>query len=418
MELIIGRDASTSQLRITMGQQSKTFGSAGCVPMTVSRQHCSLTINPDGSYRITNLKPQNVTFVNGVEIMVKTIMEKDKIELGPSKFLVSWDWIKSFVPQMVDFRPLQRVWVYFDNTHPEVRQESKDKTQNAADKATWKKVAVSGAAGILLGASAMYATDAFAANTEETPDTKPEGENPSQDAAATNDNASIKVAESHDEQSFKEAFDAARAEVGPGGAFHWHGNIYSTYTEDEWNNMTDAEKNDYAQAVKPEVRAEEMNAAPHQTEDVAVVSHSSHADQDVSVAHNDANLHQASDVQVADDQNADVHLVNAGEVQLADGSMATVGVFDVDGQEVSVVDFDQDGNPDVAICDANGNGSIDVGEAVDLHTGQVITPSGSDFADAGVDDSADSNLQTASLENPDVAPDMPDYMSDADIQMA
>ena len=181
--------------------------------------------------------------------------------------------------------------------------------------------------------------------------------------------------------------------------------------------MTDAEKNDYAEAVRPEVRAEEMNAAPHQTEDVAMVSHSSHADQDVSVAHNDANLHQASDVQVADDQNADVHLVNAGEVQLADGSMATVGVFDVDGQEVSVVDFDQDGNPDVAICDANGNGSIDVGEAIDLHTGQVITPSGSDFADTGVDDSADPNLQTASLENPDVAPDMPDYMSDADIQM-
>ena len=114
MELIIGRDASTSQLRITMGQQSKTFGGAGRVPMTVSRQHCSLTINPDGSYRITNLKPQNVTFVNEVEIMAKTIMEKDKIELGPSKFLVSWDWIKSFVPQMVDFRPLQRVWEEYD----------------------------------------------------------------------------------------------------------------------------------------------------------------------------------------------------------------------------------------------------------------------------------------------------------------
>ena len=31
--------------------------------------------------------------------------------------------------------------LYFDNAHPEVRQESKDKTQNAADKATWKKVA-------------------------------------------------------------------------------------------------------------------------------------------------------------------------------------------------------------------------------------------------------------------------------------
>ena len=307
--------------------------------------------------------------------------------------------------------------LYFNNTHPEVRQESKDKTQNAADKATWKKVAVGGAAGILLGASAMYATDAFAAGTEEAPDTKPEGENPSQDAAAADYNASIKVAESHDDLSFKDAFDAARAEVGPGGAFHWHGNTYSTFTADEWNNMTDAEKNDYADAVKPEVRAEEMNSTHHHTEDVAMVSHSSHADQDVSVAHNDANLHQASDVQVADDQNADVHLVNAGEVQLADGSMATVGVFDVNGQEVSVVDFDQDGTPDVAICDVNGNGSIDVGEAVDLHTGQVISPNGSEYANTGVDDSIDPNLQTASLENPDVAPDMPDYMSDADIQL-
>jgi hypothetical protein len=56
MELIIGRDASTSQLRITMGQQSKTFGVAGSVPMTVSRQHCSLTINPDGSYSNGSLK--------------------------------------------------------------------------------------------------------------------------------------------------------------------------------------------------------------------------------------------------------------------------------------------------------------------------------------------------------------------------
>ena len=114
MELIIGRDATTSQLRITMGQQSKAFGAMGSVPMTVSRQHCSLNILSDGSYKITNLKPQNVTFVNGVEVMAKTITDKDRIELGPSKFQVSWDWIKSFIPQMVDFRPLKSVWEEYD----------------------------------------------------------------------------------------------------------------------------------------------------------------------------------------------------------------------------------------------------------------------------------------------------------------
>lgn len=114
MELIIGRDATTSQLRITMGQQSKAFGAMGSVPMTVSRQHCSLNILSDGSFKITNLKPQNVTFVNGVEVMAKNIIDKDRIELGPSKFLVSWDWIKSFIPQMVDFRPLKSVWEEYD----------------------------------------------------------------------------------------------------------------------------------------------------------------------------------------------------------------------------------------------------------------------------------------------------------------
>ena len=114
MELIIGRDATTSQLRITVGQQSKTFGALGSIPITVSRQHCSLTLLADGSYKITNLKPQNVTFVNGVEVMSKTITSADRIELGPSKFLVSWDWIKSFIPQMVDFRPLRNIWEEYD----------------------------------------------------------------------------------------------------------------------------------------------------------------------------------------------------------------------------------------------------------------------------------------------------------------
>ena len=35
---------------------------------------------------------------------------------------------------------------------------------------------------------------------------------------------------------------------------------------------------------------------------------------------------------------------------------------------MSVVDFDQDGNPDVAICDANGNGSIDVADSFGVYS--------------------------------------------------
>lgn len=45
-----------------------------------------------------------------------------------------------------------------------------------------------------------------------------------------------------DDMSFSEAFATARAEVGPGGAFEWHGTIYGTYYADEWNNMSAEEK--------------------------------------------------------------------------------------------------------------------------------------------------------------------------------
>lgn len=70
MEFIIGRDPQTSQLKVACGQQSIRLGNPGDVPMTVSRQHCLLTVDND-HYTIKNLKPQNVTFVNGMAIAQK-----------------------------------------------------------------------------------------------------------------------------------------------------------------------------------------------------------------------------------------------------------------------------------------------------------------------------------------------------------
>ncbi len=48
-----------------------------------------------------------------------------------------------------------------------------------------------------------------------------------------------------DDMSFGEAFAAARAEVGAGGVFEWHGGLYGTYYADEWNSMSGAEKAEY-----------------------------------------------------------------------------------------------------------------------------------------------------------------------------
>ncbi|MFN8344174.1 MAG: hypothetical protein U0X91_04185 [Spirosomataceae bacterium] len=61
----------------------------------------------------------------------------------------------------------------------------------------------------------------------------------------------LEVAEINQEGTFKEAFDAARAQVGPGGIFKWHGQWYNTYTAEEWTGMEPTHKEDYASLVKP-----------------------------------------------------------------------------------------------------------------------------------------------------------------------
>ena len=57
---------------------------------------------------------------------------------------------------------------------------------------------------------------------------------------------SIEFAEGvNDEMSFADAFAAARAEVGAGGAFVWHGEVYGTYTAAEWNAMSEEQQQEW-----------------------------------------------------------------------------------------------------------------------------------------------------------------------------
>jgi len=105
-------------------------------------------------------------------------------------------------------------------------------------KETWKPVTIGGMTGILMGAGTMFASQSL--TTDEMPVVK-SSEKPLMEASVGGS------------QSFREAFQAARAELGPGGVFRWHGNIYNTYTVEEWNAMSKEEKDLFAQRVKPEI---------------------------------------------------------------------------------------------------------------------------------------------------------------------
>jgi len=78
--------------------------------MSVSRQHCSLETKSDGTLLLTNLKLQNVTNVNGQTIQSKTVSSNDLIQLGVDGYTLSWSHINAMLPQVVDIRPLKRVW--------------------------------------------------------------------------------------------------------------------------------------------------------------------------------------------------------------------------------------------------------------------------------------------------------------------
>lgn len=86
MEIILGRESGNNRLHITVDNKEGNLGKAGSVPMSVSRQHCKLTIDAKGNYTLTNLKPTNITYVNGLQIASKHITPNDHVELGSDRY--------------------------------------------------------------------------------------------------------------------------------------------------------------------------------------------------------------------------------------------------------------------------------------------------------------------------------------------
>jgi len=286
--------------------------------------------------------------------------------------------------------------------HPNSNGQQESKKEGSA----WKHVTLGGVSGILMGAGLLYAGQAAAEtlNSEEAPDEKPE-EKPEDVVAPEQGETShtlengLQVAAVNDDMSFGEAFAAARAEVGPGGVFHWHGGIYNTYTADEWNSMSVDQKHDFAQQVQPEIKPDELSTPTDANTHVVVEHHVYHHHEEAPTA---PEVHQAADtsndVQVARDQTADA----------SDADVHIVGYGEVEGHVAVGLDTDGDGQADVAIIDVDDSGGLSDPDVIVDNHGNMATYGEINNA------TPDPNL-TASMENPDVAPDMPDYMNDANI---
>lgn len=236
-------------------------------------------------------------------------------------------------------------------------------------KETWKPVTIGGLTGILMGAGTMFGIKAAASVGNEEPTSADDG---------------LKVADVDDSMSFNQAFEAARAQVGAGGVFTWRGNIFNTYTADEWKAMSADEKQLFAEQVKPEVPAADVDTKQvaenvQEEENVQVAE----ADDDVQIAadqNHDAEVNQNYDAQLqattwnelAKEEN-DVRVVGFNEVEIGNGRTIAMQEIDINGQRVAVIDVDKDGEPDFAMTDLNHNNQMEEGEVIDLHTGEAVS---------------------------------------------
>lgn len=225
---------------------------------------------------------------------------------------------------------------------------------------TWQYVAIGGTAALLLGVGGAYAATHMGDDKPEAPEPEDLSDAFADTAGATvhHDHhhhttfhsrmhstlmGDMRIAEVSDSLSFDDAFAAARAQVGPGGIFEWRGGIYGTYYANEWNAMSDEEREIFA------MRTSETDI------------YGGDADPATTRVGDDGNI-----VAVKDD--GSYEYLGEVETRYSDGSSERIAYGRIAGQDISYFDVDGDGATDYMAIDRNQNGRWDDGEVRDMRT--------------------------------------------------
>lgn len=204
-----------------------------------------------------------------------------------------------------------------------------------------------------------------------------------------------------DDMSFSEAFTAARSEVGAGGAFVWHGNVYGTYTAQEWNSMSPADQ----QAFGSHFNWNQIDGE-HQQQDSEVVAP---ADDSVSVGNQEEATGETGETGETGQTGQTGGTTEEPEVEVVgivqDNTMG-IGYVEmrVDGHETYFIDQNGDGTIDVIVSDINDNGELDPGETQD------VSAEGLTIRD--VADNTGLDINVIDYDTNDVPVDNPDEVAD------
>ncbi len=218
--------------------------------------------------------------------------------------------------------------------------------------------------------------------------------NPEEALMATDEG--IRIAQVDDDVSFSQAFADARAQVGPGGAFEWRGNVYNTYYEEEWNNMSAEQRAEFQSKVDyGDIAGEQSQSAASST---ANVHHASVAPQEEVITGNTEMVDDDAEIM-------DVKVLGVEPVVDPQGNPMNAAVVEIDGEQALLLDVDNSGTMDIIMADENGDGQIAENEIYDFSDANVTVE------DLQQHMYSDEQAQGYLASNDG----MPDYMNDADI---
>ena len=224
-----------------------------------------------------------------------------------------------------------------NTTSENQKSETTPSQEGKKDGSTVKSTIIGGVAGIVLGSVSTMLMGATRLPDENTHEAN------ANDNQEHQEEVNIPFATSvNDDMTYNEAFAAARQEVGPGGAFVWHGTVYGTYYGTEWNELSPEQQASFSQnavSQQPVVEHTQSTASQHNDNHQAETQHS-----------------QQSQEQHAQEQGEVVEVEVDGvyeNVILDDGSVVTIGTGSIEGHDASFIDVDNNGTFDVMAVDIN-----------------------------------------------------------------
>lgn len=258
------------------------------------------------------------------------------------------------------------------------------KTEKKIDiKSLWKPVSIGGISAIMLGVGA-YAIGNMGRNIFQVDDSK----------------------------SFEDAFDEARKELGSDGVFQYKDGAYVACSPEEWDEKSDAEKVVAVTHLIPEdyldIDLSSIENEGHHTEQVVAVD----VNENVEPQKVEVNVSPAE----TNEEKIDISIVDepakmaSSDVEAVTDNLDVVMVSGEDDSELLIDDIEVTLVDETPVEEDN---SI-VGKIIE-EIAELIVPESEKPGLAPLEASKAVEIDGELSNNPEVAPDMPDYMQDADL---